>query len=130
MDALARPPMQHDGVTFLDCGDARSGFKHPRRSFVAEKVWQEFVRSLGGGDFVELRAANRRVKHLDQHLADAERVRQRDLIDHERLARLRQNRSFRRLHLHARSLFEIDEFVIAGISEMVIEPNPFRRMQN
>ena len=45
--------MQHDGVTFLDCGDAGSGFKYPCRSLVAEKVWQEFVGSLGGGDFVE-----------------------------------------------------------------------------
>src|ERR1700690_3917998 len=28
-----------------------------------------------------------------------------------------------------RSLFEIDEFAIAGIAEVVIEPNPFRRGQ-
>ena len=61
---------------------------------MAEKVWQEFVRSFDGGDFVDLRPANCRVKHLDQHLADAELIRQRDLIDHERLARLRQDRRF------------------------------------
>src|SRR5580692_2027058 len=28
-----------------------------------------------------------------------------------------------------KNLFEIDEFVVAGIAEMVIEPDPFRRMQ-
>ena len=46
---------------------------------------QELVRPLCSGDFVQLRAANRRVQHLDQYLADAKVVGQCDLIDDKRL---------------------------------------------
>ena len=55
---------------------------------MAEQMRQELVGSLGGRDLVDLRAADRGVKNLHQHLADVERVRQRDLVDDERLARL------------------------------------------
>ena len=100
MDALARPPVQHHGVARLDRGHARADLDHLRRRLVAEQVRQELVGALGGGDLVELGAADRRVEHLDQDLADAERLRQRDLVDDKRLARLREDRRLRCLDLH------------------------------
>ena len=69
-------------------------------------------------------------RDLYQDLADAERLGQLDLVDDKRLARLHQDRRLRCLDLHRDCLFEIDEFVVAGIAEMVIQPDPFRRMQN
>ena len=68
--------------------DARADLEHGRRGLVAEQVRQELVRALGGLDLVDLRAADRRVVHLDQHLADVERFGQLDLVDDQRLARL------------------------------------------
>ena len=65
---------------------------------------QDLKLSERAGDFVDLRAADRRVEHLDQNLADAEFCRQRNLIDDEWLARFRQNRCLRCLHFHRRSL--------------------------
>ena len=59
---------------------------------MAEEVRKELVRPLGGGDLVELGAADGGVEHFHQHLADAQRVGQRDLVDDQRLARLREDR--------------------------------------
>ena len=70
------------GLTVVTPGPISSTL---RRGFVAEQMRQEFVGPFGGGDLVELRAADRGVEHLDQHLADAERLRQRDFVDDKRL---------------------------------------------
>ena len=86
LDARARPPVQHHSIAGLYGRDARSDFEHTCRRFVTEKMRQKLVRSLGGGDLVELRAADRRIQHLHQHLADAERLRERDFIDNKRRA--------------------------------------------
>lgn len=100
LDAEARPPVQHHGIVRLDRGDAGSGFEHRRRRLVSEQMRQEFVRPLGGGDFIDLGAADRRVQHLDQYLPGGKGVGQGDLVDHQGLARLDQNRRLRCLDLH------------------------------
>ena len=88
LDALARAPMQHHGVARLDVGDAGSGLDHRAGGLVAEQVREELVGALGRLDLVDLRAADRRVQDLHQHLADVERLGKFDLVDDQRLARL------------------------------------------
>ena len=68
---------------------ARPGLDARGRGLVPEQMRQELVGALYGLDLVDLRAADRRVQDLHQHLADVERIGQRDLVDDQRLARLR-----------------------------------------
>jgi hypothetical protein len=67
---------------------------------VAEQVRQELVGPLGGRDLVDLCAADRGVQDLHQRLADAKRIRERDLVDDQRLARACQDRGLRSLDFH------------------------------
>ena len=63
---------------------------------------QKLVRPLDGVDLVDLGAADRRVEHPDQDLPGIELLGHGDLIDHQGLARLRQDRGAGLLHLHCR----------------------------
>ena len=67
---------------------------------MAEQVRQEFIRTFGRLNFVDLGAADRTVQNLHQHLAGVEFVRKFDLVDDERLARFHKDRRLRVLHLH------------------------------
>ena len=67
-----------------------------------QQMRQELVDAFERVDLVNLRAADRRVEDLDQHLPGVELLRQGDLVDHQRLARLRQNRGAALFDLHRR----------------------------
>ncbi len=66
LDALARPPVQHDGVAGLHGRYTGADLDHLRRRLMAKQMRQELVRSLGGRDLVDLGAADRAVEHFDQ----------------------------------------------------------------
>ena len=121
MNALARAPMQHHRVARFDGGHARPDIDDDGRGFVAEQMRKKLVGSLGGLDLIDLSAADGRVQNLDQHLADIERVGKRDFVDNERLAGFRQDRRFGFFDFHAAApLFEINEFVVAGIAKLPV----------
>ncbi len=103
-----------------------------RGGLMAEQMRQELVRPLGRRDLVDLRAADRGVEHLDQHLADTELVGQRRSRRRSaaratcaRIAALAVL-TFMRID---RASFEVDEFVVAGVAEVLVEPDPFRRVK-
>jgi len=125
------PPVHDDRIARLAGGHAGAGLDHDRERLVSEQMRQELVRALDGVDLVDLRATDARCPDPDQNLPVLEAVGQGDLVDHQRLARLDQDRRLRGLHIHDVSrLFEIDEFVVAAIAELFIEPDPLRGVQD
>ena len=122
--------MQHDGVAWFDVADARTGFEYGGRRFVAKQMGEEPVRPLGGGDLVELRATNCRVEDLDQNVPDIERFGQIDSSMINGSRDLARTAAFDFLICIVRRSLEIDELVVAGVSKVVVEPDPFRRVQD
>ena len=101
LDALARPPVQHHGVARLDVA-SRPG--RSRRTVAEASCPSRCGRNLSGplAASISLICAPQIVvcRTLHQHLADVERVGQVDLVDDQRLARLREDRGLGCLDLH------------------------------
>src|SRR5690242_13546900 len=92
---------------------------------------QEFVGTFGSSDLIQLSAADRGIKHLHQHLPDVESVWKSDLVNEQRFSRFRQDGRLRLFYLHLPTppLLEINEFVVTGIAEVVIQPDPLRSVK-
>jgi hypothetical protein len=84
----------------FDAGDAGADLDNFGRRLMPQEMRQESVDAFQCIDLVDLRAADRRVEHFDQHLAGIERVGQGDLVDHQLLPRLDQDRGAGLLDLH------------------------------
>ena len=99
---IARRPQvdQNNGVSGLGRRYAGTDLEHLRRRLVAEQMGQELVRPFRSLDLVDLSSADRRIEHLHQHLPGVELFRKHDLVDHQRLARLRKDRGFSCPDLH------------------------------
>ena len=92
--------MHDDRIARFHVHDGGTDFNDLRRGFVTEQVRKKLVGALGGRDFVQLRAADRRMKNFDQHLPGGEGVGKFDLVDDQRLAGFRKNGRFSFFDLH------------------------------
>jgi hypothetical protein len=100
LNALARTPVQHNGIARLDVHDAGADLDDLGRSFMPEQMRQKLIRTLDRLDLVDLRPADRRIENLDQHLPRVQRVRKGDVVNDQRLARFGENRGLGGLDLH------------------------------
>src|ERR1700728_4448556 len=95
---------------------------------MSKQMRQKSVLPFRARNFANLGAANTGTIDSDQDLP-ALKCWNFHVVQDERRPQLLKDRC---LHLHREvfcRLFEIDEFVIAGVPEVLIEPNPFRAVE-
>lgn len=94
LKAARGSPMQNDMVAGLDPGHA---LPHPLDGagpFVSEKVWKEFVGTLGGLDFIDLCTADAAVFEADMDLTKGKLLRHLEFGEFERSVGLNEDGGF------------------------------------
>ena len=109
--------------------DKRSNLENFAEALVAEQVGEELVGALGGLNFIELRSADATESHLHEHLSGQQLLWEPYLVNHEWLSAVFEDCRLELFLLHLDPLLEVDELVVAGVAEVLVEPDPFALIQ-
>src|SRR6266851_2387175 len=92
-DSHAFTPMEDHLVARVRVPHTGPSLENRTRALVSEQMRKKFILALSAVNFAELRAADAATVDLDEDLARIELFGQRDLLHHERLVQLHEDRS-------------------------------------
>lgn len=122
MDAGAFAPVHADPVAGLYLSHTGADLQHHGSTLVTHEVREKLVGTLGSRDFAELGPTDAATVDLYEDLPDVE-FWDVNFPDDERSIQLRKDGG---AGLH---LLEVDELVVAGVTEVPVEPDPLRGVE-